>query len=126
MGYFFRFIDEYDRIISLMIAMSIKRVKKRKKKGEKKKKKEVKREGVIAFKSGENLRMRARSRIVKPYAVCNSIQWRNNVRCTKDLCYAFSSFSRFFLEFYSVQLCTELEKRTHDSSDTIFMHSFPT
>lgn len=123
--------------MSLLVSLShfIKRIKSyfsrgegEKKKGEKKKKKEVKREGVIAFESGENLRMRARSRIVKPYAVCNSIQWRNNVRCTKDLCYegAFSSFSRFFLEFYSVQLCTELEKRTHDSSDTIFMHSFPT
>lgn len=36
--------------------------------------------------------------IVKPYAVCNSIQWRNNVRCTKDLCYE-AAFSSFFPDF---------------------------
>lgn len=33
-------------------------------------------------------------------------------------------FFQIFLEFYSFQLCAEPEKRTHDSSDTIFMHYF--
>lgn len=107
----------FDAIIFLMIVIRIKRVKKKGK---------VEKRGSNCMEKWWNFANAQEGGIVKPYAVCNSIQWRNNVRCTKDLCYeaAFSSFFQIFLEFYSFQLCAEPEKRTHDSSDTIFMHYF--